>query len=208
MAEIKIQHCPSDHGREIFIWQADESLPELEEMFLREFSETEQTKLPTQPKRRTEVIVEMLLIGRHSDGKLSHDKDGAPYLSGSVRQISISHCKDLVCICLSDDSIGVDIERWSSRAWKIKQRFLSPDELRFVPESGGENTAMLLWCAKEAAFKYFREPDTAVTQIRLSDFARNISDSNKFTVTATSTKGRKVKICMKAYDDFAFAISQ
>lgn len=106
---------------------------------------------------------------------IGHFENGAPYLDGVPQRISISHTSHfLVVVSLPETSdfnpedvemrtaIGVDIEK-SDRAQvlKIKDKFLSQDELNLLPPSDNPDKAssetikkyILAWTCKEALYK-------------------------------------------------------
>ena len=206
MAEISLKNCPSDH--EIYLWRLEENLSELEHIFRNECHSADALQLPKPAKRRMETMAELLLLKRHGYAELLHEEDGAPRLLDSAKQISISHCRGYVLVCLSDKPVGADIETWGDRAWKIRERFLSEKEMAFTETEENEKTALLLWCAKEAAFKYFRETDTFLTSISLSLFHKVSSSPIDATIHAISVHGKRVSLRLKEFQEFAFAITE
>lgn len=205
MAEINLTNFPSDH--EIFLWHLDESILKLEQIFNKECSAENALYLPKFPKRRMEVMAELILLNRHGYEGLKHDKYGAPCLLDSSKQISISHCRDYVCVCLSDYPVGVDIETWGQRAWKVREKFLSKEEIVMTECEKNEKLALLLWCAKEAAFKYFREHDNILTQIRLFDLKKTQDNPLYATIKAISPQKKEIMITLSEFKEFAMAIT-
>lgn len=112
--------------------------------------------------RRSEIIMTNLLVKELFGGgyELCHEPSGKPYLnkegSRSGLFVSISHCRGAVVLAYSARRpIGVDVERTGDRAARVREKFLSDEELRFTGLSPWKNT--LAWTAKEAVFKCMRE---------------------------------------------------
>lgn len=88
-----------------------------------------------------------------------------PFLQNEAYHFSISHCGDFAAAIVSKNSrVGIDIEIPASKVDKIKHKFLSTDEMRFLEyqntnysfEHISQVTKILtlLWSAKEAVFKW------------------------------------------------------
>ncbi len=85
-----------------------------------------------------------------------------PFLKDESYHFSISHCGSFAGVIVSTkERVGIDIEIESSKVVTIAHKFLHPDEQkRFekgVEEYGNNyiNDLTLLWCAKEAMFKWW-----------------------------------------------------
>lgn len=110
------------------------------------------------PRRRCEIVKTHLMIKRHINPHvtLRHDANGAPYIDGEKCHISISHCATHVALAINyNHRIGIDIENWREQLNKVRNRFLSPNELKTI------NTPQLLlqaWTAKEALYKVAQTP--------------------------------------------------
>ena len=99
----------------------------------------------TTEKRRRERALIYLLLNRIALGNrryshcagatLGHNSDGSPYLQplyrGTPAAISISHCRSGACIALCDHDVkfGIDIEDQSPKLARVKEKFLSEEEL-------------------------------------------------------------------------------
>ncbi len=80
-----------------------------------------------------------------------------PYLKDEIYHFSISHCGNFAAAIVSKTQrVGIDIEIFTDKVLKIKDKFLNKEEVLFV-EKYKLNKALLttLWCAKEAAFKWY-----------------------------------------------------
>lgn len=97
---------------------------------------------------------------------LEYTSSGCPFLSGLSAQVSISHTGNYVALALTEiGRIGIDMELRTSRAHRLRKKFLTSDEEKILwkETEGGpdysalsaQDRAVLLWSAKEAAYKYF-----------------------------------------------------
>ena len=83
------------------------------------------------------------------------DQSGRPFLGVERKPLSLSHCEGFVAAIHSDVSVGIDVERISSRVQKIKNYFMRDEELDLL---GEENDALILaWSAKESIYKWLGE---------------------------------------------------
>ena len=92
-------------------------------------------------------------VSQQSPLKLIKELSGKPILPESENHISLSHCDGYVAAIHGDTPVGIDVERISHRAQKIKNYFLRDEELELL---GKENEALILaWSAKESIFKWY-----------------------------------------------------
>lgn len=110
--------------------------------------------------KREKLAVRLLLQDLCGDVQISYDEIGKPILSNSMQKVSISHTKDFVAVFLHPFSVvGIDIEYRSTRAAKLRSRFLSAEEMPFCAENI-DAYCELCWCAKESVYKM--QPDTCI----------------------------------------------
>jgi 4'-phosphopantetheinyl transferase len=84
---------------------------------------------------------------------LIKNPSGKPILLESECHISLSHCEGYVAAIHAEVPVGIDVERVSHRAQKVKNYFLRDQELGLL---GNENEAFILaWSAKESIFKWY-----------------------------------------------------
>ena len=94
-------------------------------------------------------------VTQQSPLELFKDQAGRPYLGFERKPLSLSHCDGFVAAIHADVSVGIDVERISSRVQKIKNYFMRDEELDLL---GEENEILILaWSAKESIFKWFGE---------------------------------------------------
>jgi len=107
-------------------------------------------------KRELEKNATSFLLGKLFDKEvvLSYNAEGKPELKQEDCHISISHSHDkLVIICNKECATGVDIELIRDKVLKIKDKFLSQQELN----EANDNVEKLIiyWAAKEALYKLY-----------------------------------------------------
>ncbi len=136
------------------IWKMDETVEELASLIPsgeRLFQEAMQL-FANECRRKEWLTVRVLLY--YLSGKemeIAYYPSGKPYLREIPCHISISHTKGYVAVALhSRKEVGIDIEQYSTRVERVKERFMREDE----NAEGDEIYALLLhWSAKETLFK-------------------------------------------------------
>lgn len=136
-------------------------------------------------KRACEMLAELLLINEitgNNATELFHDEDGAPYISNYKAHISITHSDKIVCIAISQSHpIGIDIETNVDKIIKVRHKFLSDEELRYIPENDLLKNHMA-WSAKEAVFKVAK-----IKELSLKD---NITLNSEISLATVSFKDK------------------
>lgn len=93
------------------------------------------------------------LLGKENrEIKIAVDSYGKPYFLDIPLQFNLSHTKGAVAIALSDDAVGIDIERIRPVSMKIAQRFFTPPEIAYIGTS--QKRFFEIWTKKEAYVKY------------------------------------------------------
>ena len=131
----------------IAIWDMQESLEEL-------MQQSADISTPDfNNKRKKEYLVSRLLLKDIAPNtRIIYNKYGAPGLENG-KHISISHSKHLVTIILSKQKVGLDIETISEKPLRLSSKFISKD----VHQNLTEEKATLIWCVKEAIFKWHQK---------------------------------------------------
>ena len=103
------------------------------------------------------LSVRMLLqyLG-YTDYDLTYDEAGKPHLSDG-KQISISHSHEFSCICISDELMGIDLEKLKDKTLKIAPRFMEVKHLENLSISKQIEKATVIWGVKESIFKIKNE---------------------------------------------------
>jgi phosphopantetheinyl transferase len=87
---------------------------------------------------------------------VEYDSMGKPYLAGSDRHISVTHSGDLAAVIMScRGAVGIDLERVRPKIERVKERFLSAEELEAAGSPPDAGLLTMAWCAKEALYKLY-----------------------------------------------------
>lgn len=76
---------------------------------------------------------------------------GKPYVKNLPVHFSISHSGDYSVCAISNDEIGIDIEKTRSVHPRAFEKFCTENEARYI--NGNENGLFRIWTLKEAYFK-------------------------------------------------------
>ena len=149
----------------VVIWEINESLQDLEsKVVLSEYS----LKLLNQKK--SEIHKKQFLAIKNifnflciDDKDLKYDIVGKPIFSQN-KKLSISHSGNYAALITSNHNVGIDIEKISDKAIKIKDKFLQI-ELNY-PQEFNNQISLVYWNIKESIYKA-----VGITGI---DFKKNI----------------------------------
>lgn len=130
------------------------------------------------PRRRAEYLTWRALVRRRlgADVEIAYDEVGAPVLPGRREHLSVAHCADRVVVCLAEDRCAVDIEPSDRDFSRVVPRIATPGERAL---SADPRWYGVLWCAKEALYKYARRPGADfVRDLRVGrvDLAKGIAE--------------------------------
>ena len=94
-----------------------------------------------------------LLKNEDSDLTIDYDSKGKPFLN-KQKGISISHSNEIVAICISNEiGFGIDIQYKTDKIFKVKSKFLSKKEGKFLGKTDNMEFLIKVWSAKESIFK-------------------------------------------------------
>lgn len=189
------------------IWQTSESVDELHALFLKgPTADAPAYATLASDKRRKEWLAERLLLHcaflRCDD--IGHRADGSPYLTAGGAHVSISHSGPFVALSLSAAArIGIDLEQRGPRAFRLREKFLSPGEYGYDEPEDAETAALTAWSAKEAAFKLFGRTGIGLKDsIRLT---RAADDAPLPLLEASLSDGTAcAMVCCRLFPEFVF----
>ena len=100
----------------------------------------------------------------YSDVDLHYDDNGKPYLEDG-KHISITHSFNYSAVIISDEKVGVDIEKQRPIITNIASKFVGY-EFDYLNISGDDYVKKLtvIWCAKESLYKLFATPGLSFKQ--------------------------------------------
>ena len=147
---MSLHQIIKENNIKIGLWKIEESLEELLQL-------AERISIPNfnTEKRKKEFLISRLLLNNMSpNANITYNKFGAPQLDNS-QNISISHSKGLAAILLANKKVGLDIEEISEKALRVSSKFISQNTFNNL----NKEEATLIWCCKEAIFKWHQKGD-------------------------------------------------
>ena len=135
-----------ENNNTILVWKISEPLEKL----INLTSNTDFSHLKSDKRKKEFLACRILLNYFNKNLKISYSENGSPNLSNH-QYISISHSGDLVCIIISDQKIGIDIEKISDKSLRLKEKFVNPHHTKLNKEK-----STLIWCVKEAIYKFHK----------------------------------------------------
>lgn len=109
------------------------------------------------PTRRREFLAWRALVRRElgADTQIAYNAAGAPVITNRAVHISVSHGAGYIAVCISDSPCAVDIESPDRNFSRIAPRYISSAEAALSDDA---RLSAVLWCAKEALYKYAGRP--------------------------------------------------
>lgn len=139
------------------IWKITEPLNELlEAVNLKTESLERVHKMKSEMHQRAFISVRHLLADfGYSDFDLYYDKFGKPYLKDG-KHISITHSYNFAAVIISDNEVGVDIEKQRDKIVRIARKFTGY-EIDYLNNEDKDYIKKLtvIWCVKESLYKLF-----------------------------------------------------
>jgi len=142
------------------IWKITESFDYLiEGLILNHESSKRVSGMKSEIHQRGFLSVRYLLAEfGYSDADLFYDNNGKPHLKDG-KYISISHSFTFSAVAISDDLIGVDIEKQRPKIGIIAHKFIGYEEDYLNKETTDYiNKLTVIWCIKESLYKLFATP--------------------------------------------------
>ncbi|MEC4049999.1 4'-phosphopantetheinyl transferase superfamily protein [Flavobacterium sp. SUN046] len=143
---------------ELYLWKITEDLSDLyDAAILNEVSHLRLDAMKSEAHKKGFIAVRMLLqyIG-YNDFDLYYDSNGKPHLKDG-KQISISHSGEFSAIVISEQEVGLDLERLKSKILKIAFRYMEVSHLEGLNEIEQIKKATVIWGIKESIFKIKNE---------------------------------------------------
>lgn len=149
-----------NHAR---VWQITESCETLlQEIRLRKVEENIYRQF-TNDKRKKQWLACRILVKQMlfpDEVSLKQDPNGKPFLSPPIHHLSLSHSGEMAAAVInSEKATGIDIEKISDRILRVKERFMTREELASIVNPTDTTLLSFYWCAKEAMYKLYGSPD-------------------------------------------------
>lgn len=143
---------------QLLVWKITETFDQLfREVELKDVSLARLENMKSESHQKGFLSVRKLLnqIG-YSDFDLYYDEFGKPHLNDG-KHISISHSHNFSAIAVSDEIIGIDLEKLKDKTLKIATRFMEIFHLENLPHDEQIKKATVIWGIKESVFKIKNE---------------------------------------------------
>lgn len=162
-----------------YFWKITEDVTSLfRAVSMRDTSLFKYENMKSESHKKGFLAVRMLLqhLG-YTDYNLVYDETGKPHLkleanptpitqhlipnihypSPSQKHISISHSHEFSCICISNEPVGIDMEKLKEKTLKIASRFMDVLHLENLSITEKIEKATVIWGIKESIFKIKNE---------------------------------------------------
>ena len=139
------------------IWQISEPLDFLISCVeLDDIAQKRLSKMKSSTHKRGFLSVRMLLkVFGYKYCDLYYDHFGKPLLKDG-RFISITHSHNYAAVVVSDQKVGIDIEKQSPKISKIASKFIGYESNYMDNEASNYiNKLTLIWCIKESLYKLY-----------------------------------------------------
>lgn len=141
----------SDDKATILLWKFDEA----EDLLLEQLMENEnleriQNYHPTKVKEM--LMVRQALKSILPNHKILY-KEREPFLSPNDFQVSITHSFPFAAIAISNNKIGIDMEKFNPKILRIEHKFVYPNEVEFFAEADKIEYLTVIWSVKESLYK-------------------------------------------------------
>ena len=93
--------------------------------------------------------------------ELGADEFGKPFLANFPQKLSISHSGEMVAVMLSQFDCGMDIQLMKPNIERVAHKFISDAEWQFIHPDTRFEQMYLVWCCKEALYKYYGKKNLA-----------------------------------------------
>ena len=174
----------------VLIWKIEEPFDHLyENTVLTENCERRVMNMKSEIHRRGFLSIRHLLaIEGYTDFDLYYDDDGKPHLKDD-KYISITHSFNYAAIIISDNEVGIDIEKQRDKIIRIAHKFTPIEEYRTIANDDAlVRKLTIVWCAKESLYKSFAEKGVSFLQhIDVDNF-----DLDQDKTTASVTYGSQI----------------
>ena len=138
----------------VYIWKITEPIEELKTQFLTQSSLERVQNMKSELHQRGFLSVRHLLKeAGYTDADLFYTENGKPHLKDG-KHISISHSYTFSGIIISDDEVGIDLEKKREKIKIIAHKFVNKEHDLLVDE-GLVDQLTIVWGAKESLYKIY-----------------------------------------------------
>ena len=162
-----------DEATKALIWKIEEDFSWLaKDVPLTQHCQNRVDGMKSDLHRRGFMSVRHLLKeAGYTDFDLYYDDLGKPNLKDG-KHISITHSYNFSGIILSDEPVGIDIEKQRDKILKIARKFTPIEEYRTLANDEAVMRKLtIVWCAKESIYKLYSKAGLGFLEhINVRDF--------------------------------------
>ena len=200
-----IEQINTENGGKIALWHITESRDELLEMLNLDPFIMEQAFTFSSQKRQLEYLAVRAMY-KTVTGKMpsiGYRENRVPFLEDGSGEISITHTGAYAAIYLHPTlKVGIDIERIGDKVMRVKNRFLSDDELSSIDARNEKTHLTILWAAKEALYKVMQQETVDFKEhLHINSFTPYL-DGTLDAWESKSKNEKAYKIDYKVYPEF------
>jgi len=177
----------------IYVWKIDDSFDELaSKILMTDRSQQRLFSMKSEIHKRGFIGVRHLLKeAGYTDFDLYYNANGKPHLTNG-KHISITHSFTFAAIAISDNEVGIDIEKNREKIKIIQHKFVNFESGFIHKDDDYIQQLTVIWGAKESLYKIY--PHGGLT-------FKNDIDIDSFQISNKKTTGIiKVKDWNKKYD--------
>lgn len=106
------------------------------------------------PKKKAEyLMIRQLKELEYPNYKILYKSQGQPYLQPQDAYISVTHSYPFAGLAISKSRVGLDFELVQPKIEKIKDKFLHPNEHKWIDNAFSIEYLTIIWAIKEALYK-------------------------------------------------------
>ncbi|AWH73553.1 4-phosphopantetheinyl transferase [Dokdonia sp. Dokd-P16] len=157
----------------VYIWKIEEDITTLSRNIkLTDHCQNRLKGMKSELHQRGFMSIRHLLAeAGYTDFDLYYDKNGKPHLHDG-KQISITHSYTFTAIIVSDQPVGIDIEKQRDKILRIAHKFTPIEEYYTLTNADARMRKLtIVWGAKESLYKlYSQEGLSFLKHIDVTDF--------------------------------------
>ncbi len=157
----------------VYIWKIEEDITTLSRNIkLTDHCQNRLQGMKSELHQRGFMSIRHLLAeAGYTDFDLYYDKNGKPHLHDG-KHISITHSYTFTAIIVSDQPVGIDIEKQRDKILRIAHKFTPIEEYYTLTNADARMRKLtIVWGAKESLYKlYSQEGLSFLKHIDVTDF--------------------------------------
>lgn len=198
----------------LYLWKITEDFDTLfSQLQLKSSSLERLQSMKSESHQKGFLAVRMLLQHLdYTDFDLYYDALGKPHLkleanenksTNNSQHISISHSHEFSAIAISNENIGLDIEKLKEKTLKIAPRFMDVSHLENLNDEDKIKKATIIWGIKESIFKVKNEVGISFPD-HISETPFALEDKSATATLKFNNKEEQFKIQFDSVEDYIF----